>query len=338
MKTHPRLGWHEYIKHQVAQGVFSEDSLYPENDPRVLNEFLALVKAENPGEEGAEIVVLADKYGFFLDKADVGREGANVAGSTSLIDINLGVPYAEFAQDLPRIREEMDECILTDSFSFKDGYGAGGEEHPGLAWLNSPVADITTAFEPYLETLTSERRKKYRRSINDFEKTNLRFELSDRVFEAAEVDFVRANLQKKWGDDADYAFRQTLWALAVQKFRPKQALFMRVMDGDKLAFIQTMIVKGKAVYCQSIAKDEDNFFNGLAAFTDFECIKALCGHNDYAIFDPSCRCSLEDPESIGIAKRATVNKDCLKPVLAMGSLPVEIVTILETGFIQGKAA
>lgn len=332
------MNWPEYIGYQTKTGVFDEASPYPENDPRVLREFLSLVKVESPDEADAEIAVLADRYGYFLDKIDTGRDGANVAGSTSLIDICLGVDYASFAADLPRIREEASEVILTDTFSFKGGYGTGGEKLSGLAWLNSPVADITTSFDTYLETLTTERRKKFRRSVADFEKTPLRFDLSDRGLSTEDLDFVRKNLTHKWGEDADYAFRQTLWAHAVQMVRPKQVLIMRVMDGDKLAFIQTMIAKGEWVYCQSIAKDEENIFNGLAAFTDFQCIKALCENPAYAIFDASCRCSLDDPESIGIAKRATVNKNCLKPVLAIGTMPAEIAAMLETGHIHGKEA
>ncbi len=332
------MNWPDYIGHQVKTGVFDEASPYPENDPRVWQKFLSLVKSESPDEPDAAISVLADRYGFFLDAIDGDRDGANVAGSTSLIDICLGVDYASFSADLPRIHEEASEVFLTDTFSFKGGYGAGGEKLPGLAWLNSPVADITTSFDAYLETLTTERRKKFRRSVADFEKTSLRFDLSDRGLSAQDLDFVRGNLQRKWGADADYAFRQTLWAHAVQTIRPQQVLIMRVMDGDKLVFIQTMIVKGQWVYCQSIAKDEDNVFNGLAAFTDFQCIKALCGKDGYAIFDASCRCSLDDPESIGIAKRATVNKNCLKPVLAIGTVPAEIAAMLETGHIHGKEA
>jgi len=332
------MGWKEYIDHQVAQGVFSDNAASVENDPRVIREFLSLLKNENPNEPDVEIDVLANRFGFYFDPADVGRDGANIASSSHLIDVNLNVPYAEFVKALPAIREQRSKPILTDTFSFSDGYGAGGEKHEGLIWLNSPVATLDQPFEPFIESLTSERRKKYRRSINDFEKTNLRFEMSDQGLSENEIDFIRINQKKKWGDEADYAFRQTLWAVAVQRIRPKQALVMRVMDGDKMAFVQTMIVKGEAVYCQSIAKDEENFFSGLAAYTDFECIKALCGKSGYAIFDPSCRCSLEDPESIGIAKRATVNKNCLKPLLAIGKLPDELQAIIDAGHIQGKEA
>lgn len=339
MPENKRLGWNEFIDHQVSKGLLSEDSPSPENDPRVLRAFLALVKNESPQEEEAEIAVLADRYGFFLDKIDSGRDGANFAGLTSIMDFCLGISYDDLVGDLPAIREQAEETLLTDTFSLSDGYGRGGEVHEGLVWVNSPVAAVDTSFEIYLESLTTERRKKYRRSVSDFEKTNLRFALSDESLGKADMEFIRKNLAKKWGEDADYAFRQPLWSLAVQTVRPSQSLVMRVFDGDRLTFIQTMIVKSQTVLCQSIAKDEETFYNGLASFTDFQCVKALCGQNDYAIFDPTCRSALDEPESIGVAKRATVNRNCMKPVLAMGErLPPEIRAMIETGQVQGKEA
>jgi hypothetical protein len=260
------MDWPEYIAQQIKTGVYAENSPFPENDPRVLREFLSLVK-DGP----AEITVLADRYGYFFDACDVGREGANVVGSSSLIDVNLGVGYADFVKDLPVICEQAAGRIriITDTFSFADGYGDGNPALEGLHWLNSPVAAINMSWEAYLESLTTERRKKHRRSCADFEKTNLKFALSDQALTTAELDWVQTNLQRKWGDDADYAYRQTLWSHAVGKFRPNQNLTMRVTDADKLVFVQTMVVKGDAVYCQSIAKDEDRFYNGLAAFTRF---------------------------------------------------------------------
>ncbi len=329
----------DYIDHQTKGGIFSQSSPFPENDPRVLKEFYTRLKNEGANVDAIEVIVLADRYGFYLNDLDTDREGWNVAGSSSLIDINIGIDYAGFVADLPKLREQASKPIFTDSFSFKDGYGSSTEQHESLVWLNSPVATLDQAFEPYLESLTSERRKKYRRSVADFEKTNLRFEMSDRGLTSQELDFVKTNLEKKWAEEAGYAFRQTLWADVVQKIRPEQFLMMRVYDADKLVFVQTMIIKGASVYCQSITKDEGSFYNGLAAFTDFECIKALCGKSPYAIFDPSCRTSLDDPESIGIAKRATVNKNCVKPILAIGkNFSPEMTAMVESKVVQGKEA
>ena len=257
--------------------------------------------------------------------------------STPLVDLCIGVSYAEFLKDLPPLRNEWaEDIIITDSFSYTDGFGEACENIVGL---HSPVADMKGNFDAYLESLTTERRKKYRRMVTDFEKTPLTFTLSHDVLSAAEISFVQKNLSLKWEDAAGYAFRQTLWAMAVQKIRPEQVLVMRVYDGDALVFIQTMIVKGEAVICQSITKDEDKFYSGLAAMTDFECIKALCDKPQYKIFDASCRTGLTDPESIGIAKRATVNMNRIKPILAIGkNFPQPEAAMIESKMLQGKEA
>lgn len=309
------VGVGDYAAALVKAGVFREDSPLPENDPRVLLEYQKMVSAEFPQDEAPAIKIFAGRYGFFRDCVDNERVGMNWAMSTPIIDMSAGVSFADFVRDLPALMEQADEPLITDVFSFTDGYGDLQQSVIGIIRMNSPVADITMDFPAYLESLTSERRKKFRRMIPDFEQSGLRFEMSERGLDAREVDFVRLHLQKKWGEDWGYAFRQTLYALAVQKVRPQQNLVMRVYKDDLLVFVQTMIVKGTQVYCQSITKNEDEFFSGLAAYTDFKCIEALCGKGPYSVFDPSCRTSLEDPESIGVAKRATVNKNCVKPLL-----------------------
>lgn len=333
------LGVHDYIGHQVKGGIFSDSAAMPENDPRVLSAYYGMIAREFPAESDFAIHLLCGKYGFFRDPVDDVREGLNWAMTTPIIDMNIGVPFASFAADLPRLREEAGENILTDSFSFSDGFGMLDAPLENIVRLNSPVADISMPFDAYLESLTSDRRKKYRRMVSDFEKTPLTFVMSGDGLSEAELDFARINLEKKWAEDWGYALRQSLWAVAVQQFRPQQCLTMRVYDGDKMVFVQTMIVKGKSVVCQSITKDEDSFFSGLAAFTDFKCIEYLCGNPAYAVFDASCRTSLGDPESIGIAKRATVNRDCVKPLLAIGkNFPAETAAMIETTSPLGKEA
>jgi hypothetical protein len=48
---------------------------------------------------------------------------------------------------------------------------------------------------------------------------------------------------------------------------------------------------------------------------------------------------LTDPESIGVAKRATVNKNCIKPLLAIGAnFPEPEKAMIESQTIQGKEA
>ena len=319
------LGVQDFTVQQTRAGLFTENAVTPECDPRVQDEYRRLVRAEYPKDGEAAIHLCAGKYGFYRDWIDDERAGMNWAFSTPLVDICIGVSAQEFLSDLPQIRaeslEDGSDVILCDTFSFNNGYGdfAAGPLPANLKLLHSPVAAIDMSFETYLESLTTERRKKYRRMVSDFEPANLRFELSSDPLTSNELDFIRANLEKKWGSEAGYAYRQILWSLAVQKFRPAQHLIMRVYDHDKPVFIQTMIVKGDRVFCQSIAKDEDHFFSGLAAFTDFKCIEQLCGKPPFKIFDPSCRTGIEDPESIGIAKRATVNQTQVKPLLAIGA-------------------
>lgn len=319
------MGMDDFITHQERCGIFSDAAPSPECDPRVMRDFYTILRSEYPQEPDSEITLLLGKYGFARDTIDNERKGLNWAGSTPLVDIDIGIPFTEFLLNLPSLHCE--DIVLTDTFSFADGYG---EAAHNIVRLHSPVAKIDTSFEAYIESLTTERRKKYRRMASDFEPTKLRFEVGQSALSLQELDFVRTNLEKKWGDEAGYAFRQTLWSVAVQKHRPEQFLACRVYEGTTLVFLQTMIVKGRRVICQSIAKNEDRFFSGLAAMTDFECIKALCGR--YDVFDPSCRTGIDDPESIGIAKRATVNMNCVKPLLVIGANDID-----ET-IIQGKEA
>jgi len=289
MRAQPKTGsrtlsYAEYIAHQERQGIFKTASPCPENDPDILRHYLSLMK--DAGAEESAVHLYAGKYGFFVEPMDPDRAGISWALCTPVIDPCIGVSSAEFMADLPALREEADYALLTDTFSCTDGYGV-----EGTVKIHSPVANIDMAFDSYLESLTSERRKKYRRMADDFSKTNLRFDMSDVGLSAAELDFIRVNLEKKWGEDALYAYSQTLWAASVQKMRPAQNLVMRVMDGDRLVFVQSMIARGNHVYCQCITKDEDSFFSGLAAFTDFKCLEALCPLPAYNIFDPAERIS-----------------------------------------------
>jgi hypothetical protein len=78
-------------------------------------------------------------------------------------------------------------------------------------------------------------------------------------------------------------------------------------------------------------------YDGIAAYTDFQCVKALCG-SVFTVFDPSCRTGLNDPESIGVAKRATINKNQVKPIFAAGShLPDDVGAMIAGREIQGKS-
>jgi hypothetical protein len=325
----------DYIRAMEASGIFNANAAAPENDPRVLRAFLKLCRDAYPGEE-EPLVDLYAGYGFFRDTIDFERTGKSWAFATPVIDSCIGVSADQFMIDLPAIRNEAaqnGDVILTDTFSFIDGYGSNAPS-ANIICMNSPVAAISSSFADYLDSLTSDRRKKYRRMVQDFETAPLEFHLDNNPLSSSELDWVRSQLEKKWGDEAGYAFRQTLWASAAQSYRPQQSLVMRVTEGGHLVFMQTMIIKNKTVYCQSIVKDENRFYSGLAAFTDFKCVEALCGKRGYEYFDPSCRTSLDDPESIGVAKRATVNHNVIKPLLAIGAdLPSDIHAC-----VQGKEA
>lgn len=324
----------EYISFASKSGFFDESSPFPENDSRVQLEFLRLCREAFPGEAEPVIDVYAG-YGFYRDTVDYERTGKAFALATPVIDGCIGVSAARLIGDMQALQNavlEAGDVILTDSFSCTDGYDLSRSEN--IIRMNSPVADIAMPFAAYLDSLTSERRKKYRRLVLDFEAHTLDFNLGGDGLTSEEMEMIYSWLGAKWGEEAGYAFRQTLWAKAVQAFRPAQSFVMRVTDKGEPVFFQTMIVKYGHVYCQSIAKNEDKFYSGLAAYTDFKCIEAMCGKPEFHTFDPSCRTSLEDPESIGVAKRATVNRNCVKPLLAIGAAAGPL--LFQT--LQGKEA
>lgn len=315
----------DYIELMSKGGYFSESTPYPELDPAAWRNFFAF-RTEYPvlaEIEETQTYLFLEKYGFFFDPQDDERKGMNWNLSTSIIDLALPVTTKEFLQNKSALlqsiaAEDQSPLILTDTFMTLDGYpdeSAVAEE--GLVMLNSPVAEFYPTFAAYIESLNSVRRKKFRRLEKDYEAKPLRFELSQDPLSAAEMEFVKDNLEKRWGRDYLYALCQTLWSVAVSTQNGRNVWFMRVYDQDRLVFLQSLIGKGDTIYCQSIVKDEESHYDGIAAYTDFECIRALNGKG-FRFFDPSCRTGLEDPESIGIAKRATINKNRIKPVFIAG--------------------
>jgi hypothetical protein len=173
----------------------------------------------------------------------------------------------------------------------------------------------------------------------DFDETRVTFQLTQDPLTVSELSTARDHLIRKWGDEEGrWALMQTLWSCAVMHFRPAQAYVMRAQDQGVTVFTQTLIHRRDTIYCQSIFKNEDVFFDGIAPFTDFKCIEALCGrHIPY--FDPSCRTSLDDPETIGIAKRVTVNHDRQKPLfISGGRITDEQRATMLSGLYFGKPA
>ena len=337
-----RMSLGEYLAHEARKADFA----FHETNPVVWATFFA-----NGGAfpdlkmiEETPVHLFLGRYALYLDPFDAEREGLNWALSTSVVDIPLSVTFDEFLSDCPALCSAieaagLDKPALTDSFMFADLYPAAEQlTANGLIGLNSPVAKIHGDFSGYLESLTSERRKKFRRAEEEFSGSGLRFELSNQTLSDAEFVFVVDNLKKKWGEDYLYALCQTLWSLAVSRNTPQNVYFMRVYDGDRLVFLQTMIARGQTMVCQSIVKDEETHYNGIAAYTDFQCVKALSG-GGFLYFDPSCRTGLNDPESIGIAKRATVNQNLVKPIFCAGkTLPDQVSCIVRDKVLQGKPA
>lgn len=331
----------DYISAMEQAGIFSSDASFPEHDPRVWRQFLSLCREWSGFIPEDTISVHLGKYGFCHAPVDPDRGGQNFAGVTTLVDPFLPVSAQEFLADIPALHDSLasqSERILTDTYGYRDGYGTpgGGDD---IAWLHSPVAKIDMDFETYLTSLAQERRKKFRRMARDFEETNVLFQLSQDPLTADELSVARDHLIRKWGDEEGrWALMQTLWSYAIMQYRPHQVYVMRAQDRDMHIFTQTLIHRRDTIYCQSIFKNEDMFFDGIAPFTDFKCIEALCGRH-IVYFDPSCRTSLDDPETIGIAKRVTVNHDRQKPLfISGGQITDEQRDTMLSGLYFGKPA
>jgi hypothetical protein len=330
----------DYLARMKDKNLFSDNAAFPEHNTTILADFFARLAPYNYDALSAPVTVALDKYALWFDPMDTQRVGKNWALSTSMVDFTLPVTRAEFFTDRDALSAELaDEKIMTDTFAFLDGYLLPSETALPLSALNSPVATFGTNFEDYVEGLSQERRKKYRRFVKDFDEYGVTFSLSDTSLNQTEIDFAYTNLASKWGPDgALFAYSQTLWAQSIAVVMPGTALFMRVTDNDKLVFVQTILRRHGGYYAQSIFKDQESFYDGIAPYTDFKTIEALCAKGP-SFFDPSCRTGLEDPESIGIAKRATVNKDVIKPVFLAGhALPVPFIDYATTATLHGKAA
>lgn len=325
----------DYIARMQAKGLFADDAPFAEHSPAILDSFFTAMRAYDYDGYNLPVTIAADRYGFFRDALDDERIGLNWALSTWMVDVTVPATHAEFMRDLPALRAALgDAAVMTDTFAFTDGY----IDTPDLPALNSPVAAFGADYNAYVEGLSQERRKKYRRFAKDFEGYALDFSLTPAPLTAAELSFGWDQLFARWGDySALFAFAQTLWAQSVATARPDDALFMRVSDKGRLVFVQTVLRRRGGWVTQSIFKDNEAQYDGIAAYTDFKTIEALCAKGP-SFLDPSCRTGFEDPESIGIAKRATVNKDVIKPVFLSGALAAPFGDIAASPALHGKAA
>lgn len=331
MTDHAILTRDEYVDHMERTGLFFASAENCEHDPRVWRHFFKACQDRVQFQVEDTVSVHLGKYGFCYEPLDEDRPGLNFALVTPMVDPFLPVTWDQFIKDLPTLQESVagniPHNVVTDTFGTLDGFGVS---NPHTIRLNSPVAAIKPGFAQYLESLNGKRRKKHRHLLQDFDSPDFRFELSNAPLTTAEIDFAESHLNRRWGDDAPYALIQTLWSQSCATIRPEKALFMRVYNKDLLIFVQTLLIRGGGVYCQSIFKNEDVFFDGIAPYTDFKCIEALCG-SPHGFLDPSCRSSLDDPASIGIAKRATVNCNITKPLLVLGgSLPENVAEALSS--------
>lgn len=328
----------DYIARMQANGLFADDAPFAEHSPKTLDSFFTAMRPYDYDGYNVPVTVAANRYGFFRDALDDDRTGINWAMSTWMVDTTLPVTRAQFMNDLSAIRDDLGtEVTMTDTFAFTDGY-LPLSDAPGLPALNSPIAVFGVDYNAYVEGLSQERRKKYRRFVKDFETYAVDFSLTSTPLTDAELSFAWDHLFAKWGDySALFAFAQTLWAQSIAKARPSDVLFMRVTDKGRLVFVQTVLRRHGGWYTQSIFKDNDAHYDGIAAYTDFKTIEALCAKGP-SFLDPSCRTGFEDPESIGIAKRATVNTDLIKPVFLSGALAAPFSDIAAAPALHGKAA
>ena len=328
----------EYLAFMARAGLFAEDAAIAEHNLGVWRAYHDLCAAwiPPPRREPA-IHLLCDRFGFFRDPEDDARPGMNWALVTAIVDPCLPLTRAAFHRALPELARAAADAgltILTDTFCLVDGY----PERPQspLIGLHSPIAATTADVSTFLAGLSLRRRQNLRRLARIFEGGRFRSEVSPRPLDDDELAFARANLGRRWGADGlAYAMTQTLWTQAVAAVLPAQALYTRIYARDRLIFTQTMVIRGGGVYGQSIFKDEDEPVDGIAAWTDFVTVRELCG-GPHRFLDPSCRATWDDPPSIGVAKRATVNTDVIKPLLAIGAgLPDAVHEALAAGVELG---
>jgi hypothetical protein len=220
--------------------------------------------------------------------------------------------------------------IVTETFDLQ-GPPVHAEK---FLWINSPRARIHDKFESYVEGLSAPRRKQLRRLFRTYdEDPAFRFDFSNRCPDNAELDWVIEHTNKRWGEEWNYALVQSLWPIAVASVMPDRARFMRVYNQDKLAFINSYIVRDEFLLSQATCRNEDLFFSGLGVMIDFKTIETLSGNAEgIRHLDPTCRVSAEEySESIVIAKREVVNEDHAKPLMLAGyNLPeIEGAPILD---------
>jgi hypothetical protein len=330
----------EYLERMERAGRFSADAPVPEHNVRVWRRYWSL-RGQWLGAPPPEPVLLFEGLlGFSLDPLDAERDGWNWALTTPIVDPCIPITEEAFVRALPRLQEALegeDVTVLTDTFCLTDGYPRAPAPH--LLAVQSPVAQLRADQGSYLATLSRRRRQNQRRLLRRFGGSEHRLELGPRPLSDHELSAAARNLEARWGQaDAPYALLQTLWAQAVALEMPERALVARLYLRDRLVFVQTMIVRGTRVLAQSIFKEEEAGLDGVGPHVDLAVAGALCG-GPSQVFDPSSRATWIESGDIWIAKRATINAEQIKPLLAVGPrLPATAASALRAGQVAGLRA
>lgn len=341
---------HEYVAWMTRLGRFAETAAAPEHDPRVCAGYLRL-HARVLGEPlDAPIVATPGGLGLYEDPlASGGPLGWALVGALSHPVVPLSGP--EVVAGAEAIAATLADdglagaAVRTDTFELQTPLAPGDPDGDRFAWLSSPRARFAGRdFAGYLGSLTADRRRAARELLARFaEGTGFRFELSPAPPSERELEFVVAQLNRQWQEDAPYALAQHLWPIAVAEVRPAQALFMRVYAGDRLAYFNGYLVRGPVITSQSTCRDLELHHDGLGVVIDLQAIaQIVAGYPSLRYLDPTCRTGLDDPPSIGVAKRKVVNEDSFKAVLLVGAQAQEFAAGLPyfeagRGWVAGTA-
>lgn len=339
---------HEYVAWMARLGRFSESAAAPEHDPRVCASYLQLHARWLAAPLDGPIVAGQDGVGLYRDPLAPGAFGWALVGALSHPVVPLSA--AEIVARAPAIAATLaDECgeaiVMTDTFEAAEALAPTEPCAERFAWLSSPRARFGDDFAGYLASLTTDRRRAARELLARFDEgEGFRFVLSPEPPSEAELTWIAEQLTRQWGEDAAYALAQHLWPVAVAGVRPGQALFMRVFAGDRLAYFNGYLVRGPVITSQSTSRDLEVHHDGLGVVIDLKAIARLVdAFPAIRCLDPTCRTGLDDPPSIGVAKRKVVNENAYKPVLIVGAPAQEFAAGLprfdaRLGWVPGTTA
>lgn len=314
------LSPYEYISHMERLGLFSAEACVPDQNTGVWKVYLDMYQSLIGGVQDIQIIATPGGLGFYKDPLD-GRDIYTWALLGPISHPILPFSPAELIERAGTILDGFaragiaEPAVITETFELSKAPDNGLENH--FLWINSPRARIHDVFDEYVKSLASSRRKWMRELFQSFDGGDFRFELTTQRPDTRETDFMVKSLHKRWGDDMAYALVQSLWPMAVSTVMPERARFMRVYHQGTLAFLNAFILRDEVIISQATCKNEELFFSGLGVMIDFKAVQLL-GGSGLRHLDPTCRTSIEDPETIGVAKRKVVNENARKPVLLAG--------------------